>query len=96
MINSIFIINTILCFRGGIRGDHTSCLKKTDPIKDKNTIVFGDTVGDLHNPVKIVKHDLVVSKPFLSRIGASRNPSRGGSSPLRDSTQWRIWREHEG
>ena len=75
MIKCAFIVNTILYFRGGIRGDHTGCLV-TDPIKNKNTIVFGDTVGDLHNPVKIVRHDLVVSKPFLSCIGESR----GGSS----------------
>ena len=54
----------LLIHSGGIRGDHTDCLV-TDPIKNENQIVFGDTVADLDNPIAIVKYDLVVIVKFI-------------------------------
>ena len=54
----------LLIHSGGIRENDTSCLV-TDPIKNENRIVFGDTFADLDNPIQIVRYDLVVIIKFI-------------------------------
>ena len=59
-------------------GDRESGYVKTSHIDNENHIVFGDTIGDTNNPIRIVRNEFLDVSTFLTTHRLPKNIAKRG------------------